>query len=114
MVSSGSDDLKNPVSAKKSKTPNRKKINSNFQITEKTEAMATKLKQSVFELTREECQHPETNKHQRSANKLSLGDMSKMNSCDNNLLVKNGPESPSILSVNPHAIPTVSAKMTLN
>ena len=40
--------------------------------------------------------------------------MTKMNSCENNYLHKNGPESPSILSVNPHAIPTVSAKMAHN
>lgn len=40
--------------------------------------------------------------------------MPKMNSYENNYLVKNGPESPSILSVNPHAIPTVSAKMAMN
>ena len=41
-------------------------------------------------------------------------DSAKMSSNELNYLSKNGgPESPSILSVNPHVIPTVSAKMGL-
>ena len=41
-----------------------------------------------------------------------LYDSVRMSSQEHNFLNnKNGPESPSILSVNPHVIPTVSAKL---
>lgn len=45
------------ISARKSKTPNRKKVSGAL------ETMATKLKKSVFELTREETEFAESTKH---------------------------------------------------
>ena len=64
------------ISARKSKTPNRKKVSGAL------ETMATKLKKSVFELTREETEFAESTKHQKSDSGLMLKDLNKTDSND--------------------------------
>ena len=114
---------------KKSKTPNRRRMPGSLQINERTQAMATKLKQSVFELTRDDSGFLGNTHHYESFNasatklprtaqksqNLTLQDTTNINGkqIDSmNYLSKTGPESPSVLSVKAHTLmPTVSAKM---
>ena len=100
-----------------------------LQINERTQAMATKLKQSVFELTKDDSSVIGNTHHYESFNasatrlpktaqkvqNLTLQDTTNINGkpIDSmNYLSKTGPESPSVLSVKAHTLmPTVSAKM---
>ena len=105
------------MSSKKSKTPHRSRATAGqLHINERTQQMANNLKRSVFELTRDDSDYQnrtlETSvkkaKSQYRHQHLSLKDTTNQRPSDHQLIC---PESPSILSVQAHAIPIVSAKM---
>jgi len=99
-------DLQNALSAKKSKTPHRVRATNQMHVMERTQAIADKLRESVFKVTREEDEF--LSRQPRSSRKGEA--LQDSTNTQDNLRVR-FPESPSIQSMHAHAYPTVSAKI---